>query len=391
MHPPRTGVCFDRTQSHANHLSFEQRSTNNCPFCRQTLLNEKTAMSHHTRLNRGFTLLETLMVISVVLVLISLMLPAVQSARAQARRTACVNNLMQIGIALHNYQTCRNVLPPGCVNVTRSVSQIRSRRTQEVDEAEFGRPREGVKRGSESPVKESLVDLGYRMSWIAQILPQLGKMNVYRQIDFMRPEYSYVTSDQMSDRPERPLTEPPVTAGDMQGVREESRTVKRKDIVLSVLDCPSNGKPAVVAFSDYAGCHASTAVPIDINNDGLLYLNSSESLYEIPDGASNTILVGEKRARRQDSGWMTGNISTLRNTGVSMGTAYASVRTRYYAEEGELSTAENAAGFASFHTGICNFLLADGSIRAISDQISIEVLQNLGSRNDGCLISSFDF
>jgi hypothetical protein len=124
--------------------------------------------------------------------------------------------------------------------------------------------------------------------------------------------------------------------------------------------------------------------------DGLLYLNSSEKLDEIPDGAATTILVGEKRQLAVERGFLTGDYSTLRNTGVPLTATYDDRDSRNFQDSAE-SPDQPPRGFASFHSALSNFLMADGATRGISHLIDQTILQRLASRNDGQLISETQF
>jgi prepilin-type N-terminal cleavage/methylation domain-containing protein len=293
-----------------------------------------TVCSHRLR---GFTLIELLVVIAIIAILVAMLLPAIQQAREAARRTQCKNNLMQIGIALHSYEMAFERLPPGSVNAT-------------------------------GPVRN--VEEGYQMSWIVQMLPMLEQTALFMKVNFAEGAFG--------------LSNVPV------------RTIR-----VPTLQCASDSVSGVVlpgglmpGSSNYAGCFGGSDVPIDVKNDGCLFLNSSIGYRQIRDGASNTILVGEKRLIEGtfESGWITGNRSTLRNTGVPINKGWdiAQVPAAGAAPTPVQAPSDTAtSGFSSMHTGGAQFVLADGSVRFLSQNIAPQVLSLLGSREDLQVIGEF--
>ena len=291
-----------------------------------------------TRLYRGFTLIELLVVIAIIAILIALLLPAVQQAREAARRTQCKNNLMQIGLAIHNYEMAHEVLPPGTTNPT-------------------------------GPIKNADTS-GYHMSWLVQIIPFMDEPVLYQHVDFTKSVYA--------------------------AEHEPARRYR-----VASLFCPSNGTgrsqpspvPEVageIALTSYAGCYNSTEAPIDTTNDGVFFLNSSVSYDQIRDGSSHTLFVGEMFTLPDDFGWMSGTRSTLRNgTPINGGPAVpfgtpASMGGGVATDDGV-----ECGGFGSSHTGGAQFLLGDGSVRFVSENIDADTLEALVNRADGTLVGEF--
>jgi prepilin-type N-terminal cleavage/methylation domain-containing protein/prepilin-type processing-associated H-X9-DG protein len=309
----------------------------------------------------GFTLIELLVVIAIIAVLIALLLPAVQAAREAARRAQCVNNLVQIGVALQNYESAHEIFPAGVVNPSGPIAST---------------PK------------------GYHQGWLTQILPYIDQGNAFRKLDFKA------------------------------GVYDPQNVTVRNHVVASYL-CPSDGNngrasgataagasPATglsFANNNYAACHNDAEAPIDANNNGVFYLNSHTRMSDLLDGSSCTILVGEKLADPSDLGWMSGTRATLRNAG-SMINLVIQKRLNPYAagpvvDEDDDATGPEAAkakaakadpnlhvgGFSSRHPGGSNFLFGDGSVRFLKTSMRPKVFRNLANRADGELISADEY
>lgn len=127
------------------------------------------------------------------------------------------------------------------------------------------------------------VPQGYHHNWISQILPFLEQEPLARHVDVRVGVYD-------------PANRPPRRAH------------------VEILRCPST-PAAGRGFSDYAGIHNDGEAPIDVDNNGVFFLNSRIRFDDVVDGVSNTLFIGEKATILGDLGWMSGTRATLRNLG----------------------------------------------------------------------------
>jgi prepilin-type N-terminal cleavage/methylation domain-containing protein/prepilin-type processing-associated H-X9-DG protein len=281
---------------------------------------------------RGFTLVELLVVIAIIGVLIALLLPAVQAAREAARRVSCLNNVTQLGLAVHNYEFHFEALPPGVVN-------------------------------EDGPIRNE--PKGTHVSWIVKVLPYLEQQPLFKKFNQAAGAYA-----------------------------DENAVVRQAQI--RPLQCPSDPVPVMnqaetVARSSYAGCHHDSEAPIDKDNRGLLFLNSSVRHSQIFDGSSSTLLIGEMLSTPDSLGWVSGTRATLRNTSsIETGGPYLPrPAAGSAAPDNQKLGSLFVGGFGSYHAGGANIALADGSARFLTQQTDPQILRQLGNRADGEIMKPF--
>lgn len=289
---------------------------------------------------RGFTLLELLVVLTVITTLISLLLPAVQQSREHSRMIQCRNNLMQLGIGLNNYAMAHGVLPSGSVNQT-------------------------------GPIVASGKPTDYQMSWIAQILPHIGQSPLYSRIDFNLSAY------------------------------HETNAAVNALRIPGILHCNSNNE----AGPHYCGVHNDYEAPIDMNQNGVLFLNSSIRSRDVRDGLANTLFLVEGLSSSGSGlGWISGTSSTLRNVVVWENIDQPDEQPRYRfrleaASSGESirtqlknlekRTPDAPGGPGSRHNCGYNVLLGDGRVKMISLHLDTNLLRNLAHRSDGEMLGDY--
>ncbi|HWL07012.1 MAG TPA: DUF1559 domain-containing protein [Planctomicrobium sp.] len=314
--------------------------------------------------SRGFTLIELLVVIAIIAILVALLLPAVQQAREAARRTQCKNNLKQLGLALHNYHDTHSVFPPG--NVVRSFHanncMAGDRRTE--TPATHGAP------------------------WTVMILPYIDESALYNLIN-MGGAFIYSASTNLTNPSTRPNLQ---------------RSMPK-------FQCPSSElSRAGYPGNHYYGVSGGGAEQCEYGgysnfNTGSLFLNSAINLKHLSDGTTNVFLIGEQSINSHPSnpdytGILAGTAIAWGGTargdnanagiGCNMAGAQRSINSQVrQAVEGDHRWAVMTRTFGSVHIGGCHFLMADGSVHFMNENINLNIYQTLGIRDDGLPVGSF--
>lgn len=296
---------------------------------------------------RGFTLIELLVVIAIIAVLIALLLPAVQQAREAARRSTCKNNLKQIGIALHNYHESNKAYPPGYIWP------------------------EAVRGATE------------QWGWPALLLPQIDQAPLFDQLGVNNFTLEEVLATGLTGKAKLLQTpievfQCPTDPGGNNGKVLVHQNRHFGGGVGTNAGGLGNFLPAASNYMGVGGNRERTPSQAAANTNGrndtngIFSWNSKVALRDITDGASNTFVVGERDGESCRSGSWVGVRNPWSGTGG---------RGQYYVLGGAHgnSTLLNAIpwngnnrcgeGFSSLHQGGAHFLLGDGSVRFISENI----------------------
>ena len=315
--------------------------------------------------------MELLVVIAIIGVLIAVLLPAIQAARESARRTSCINNLKQIGIAANNFHANNRAFPVGAES-------------------------------KEWPASQFNPWTFYRWSSLAHLTPFLEETNARSALDFSVPLYKGVSAE--------------VPAVNKDGVK----------LMVSVFLCPSDhGQRINQAFgpTNYAACAGSGAGGgSPINSDGVFFVNSRTRIAQVTDGTSHTALFSESLLGNPDfsplqrdvqldykftltapltdsscantSQW---NIQNGRGFAWVSGEMRCALYNHYYRPNeptpdcmgssfGNVRTVFTPYGWRaarSKHNGGVNLLMADGAVRFVEDGVDGSLWRALSTRGSG--------
>jgi prepilin-type N-terminal cleavage/methylation domain-containing protein/prepilin-type processing-associated H-X9-DG protein len=292
--------------------------------------------------DRAFTLIELLVVIAIIAVLIGLLLPAVQKVREAAARAQCTNNLKQIGLGLHNYNSTYGFFPPGYI--TNGLGSI------------IPNPPPGITVPPYQP--------GY--GWATFTLPFVEQQNLYNLINPPKVSLRAVmTNSPALLQAQLKIFLCPSDPG--AGVLNQYLNGNRPFINYGPQPSPSGAPGYCTTMSNYVANAGDTKA-------GPFGANSTTTIPAISDGTSNTILVGERASKNAGmylsyAGLVFGEDDNDFDNNASdqavLGWTDYQMQTGYTAT---LTSPRNS--FGSGHIGGANFVMADGSVHFIANSIN---------------------
>ncbi len=301
------------------------------------------------RVRRGFTLIELLVVIAIIAVIVALLLPAVQQAREAARRAQCKNNLKQLGVALQTYHESHNTFPSGWIAVDPVTRQMS--------------PHAGLSGAG----------------WALMLLPVMDQLPLYEQFN---SNLSIVDPANVS-----------------LGKRAINSLLGPSDSNMGswVINDEGTGAPlATLAHANYVGVFGTAELdgcenpngtaPVSAAGqcigNGAFYHNSRVSFRDITDGSSNTFLIGERRTDASQ-GWNSTWIGSVPEGEESFARILGAVDHTPNHPDTHLDD------FSSHHVGGTQFLLGDGQVRFIGENIDVNAYQALGTINQGEVVGDY--
>ncbi|MCA9059444.1 MAG: DUF1559 domain-containing protein [Planctomycetaceae bacterium] len=334
-------------------------------------------MSRFNRL-RGFTIIELLVVIAIIAILMAILLPAVQYAREAARRISCRNNLHQFGLALHNYQSTHRLFPP---------SGIRGQGagTNYCDPGEV-------------PVFDNPTACTDYQSWTTMTLP-------FQDQAVLANQFNYEVA--WSDPENRPAVSTPLAVFRCPSTPGANRRDEHHVVGAAATDYGATTEVEKYVYTEIFG----VPDPGSLARRGVLNERYPGGPEAVRDGLSNTIVLTECAGKPVT--WVQGRLMTAEDFAEYDDDEIIEVNGEYVADDGigwadpdngisisafqgfneedrpVFINAVNAGAAYSFHPGGVQILLADGSVRFISETMDGCIFTNLCTRAGGEIISDF--
>jgi prepilin-type N-terminal cleavage/methylation domain-containing protein len=286
----------------------------------------------------AFTLIELLVVIAIIAILIGLLLPAVQKVREAAARMSCQNNLKQLGLAMHTYHDAVGSFP-------------------------YARSGGGQNRHTWALLLLPYIEQGNVLSVYQSTIPGTNKTDGYNNHTSTHPLMIQARQTQIKiffcpTRRGSPSLSPITTGSTVTGVPS--------DYAASVGDTGTVPTPGVFQM---------------VNSNHMLSL---VNISGISDGTSNTIMIGEKHIQL-------GRINDPIQDGLILSGSETQTYSRRAGISNPLAISNTVAinnQFGSWHTGVCQFVFGDGSVRAVKNSIPGVTLGFLANRADGQVIAN---